>query len=56
MSNSRAKGVNKIRPPDDEHDVARNMQWTVINVLYKGTAHQVGYLPELYQDVRSAKY
>ena len=25
--------IYKIRPPDEEHDIARNMQMTVINVL-----------------------
>ena len=41
--------ISKIRTPDDEHDVARNMQRTVINVLENKTiVRQAGHLQELY--------
>ena len=37
--------MNTIRPPDDEHSVARNMYWiTIINVLCNVIVHQVGHL------------
>ena len=40
--------INPIRPPDDEHSVARNMQRnTTINVLYNVIVHHVGHLPRV---------
>ena len=40
--------INTVRPADDEHSVALNMQRIVIiNVLYKVILHQVGHLPRV---------
>ena len=40
--------INTIRPPDDEHSVARNMySIIIINVLYNVIVHQVGHLPRV---------
>jgi len=37
--------INTIRPPDDEHSVARNMYRIItINVLYNVIVHPVGHL------------
>ena len=40
--------INTIRPPDDEHSVARNMQRiTIINISYNVIVYQVGHLPRV---------
>jgi hypothetical protein len=37
--------INTIRPPDDEHSVARNIyRITIMNVLYNVIVHKVGRL------------
>ena len=39
--------INTNRPPDDEHNVARNMhRIIIINILYNVIVHQVGHLPK----------
>ena len=44
--------INTIRPPDDEHSVARNMQRIIIiNVLRNVIVHQVGHLPRVVLDL-----
>jgi len=41
--------IDTIRPPDNEHRVARNMYRIIlINVLYNVIVHQVGHLARVY--------
>ena len=47
--------IDTIDSPDDEHEVARNMQKIEINIE-KRIVLKVGHLPELYRDARSKKY
>ena len=48
--------INTLRPPDDEHSVARNMYRIIIKiVLYNVIVHQVGHSPRVVPECTFSK-